>query len=165
MKHQLHNENRKLTKSQRSEKKRKKLLEDTSRVVHTAVFRVMNLSDSKIRWKIKTNAKQYNLTGCMMLFSRMNMVMVEGGNTSLFFQNVLQCWYRKRNHFHLCENRHHCGQNLHEQITKGTELKSALWKRVFQQLLKGCPFWTFESLIWSVCQNYCFFMLLSKESI
>jgi U4/U6 small nuclear ribonucleoprotein PRP3 len=79
MKHQLHNENRKLTKSQRSEKKRKKLLEDTSRVVHTAVFRVMNLSDSKIRWKIKTNAKQYNLTGCMMLFSRMNMVMVEGG--------------------------------------------------------------------------------------
>jgi len=79
MKHQLHNENRKLTKSQRSEKKRKKLLEDTSRVVHTAVFRVNDLSDSKIRWKIKTNAKQYNLTGCMMLFKHMNMVMVEGG--------------------------------------------------------------------------------------
>jgi len=79
MKHQLHNENRKLTKSQRSEKKRKQLLEDTSKMVHTAVFRVDNLSDSKIRWKIKTNAKQYNLTGCMMLYKRMNMVMVEGG--------------------------------------------------------------------------------------
>ena len=88
MKHQLHNENRKLTKSQRSEKKRKKLLEDTSRVVHTAVFRVNDLSDSKIRWKIKTNAKQYNLTGCMMLFKHMNMVMVEGGNLTSFPQFI-----------------------------------------------------------------------------
>lgn len=79
MKHLLHNENRRLTPSQRSEKKRKQLLEDTNKEVHVSVFRVSNLSDTKIQWKIKTNAKQYNLTGRMLLFKNMNMVLVEGG--------------------------------------------------------------------------------------
>jgi len=79
MKHELHNEQRKLTASQRSDKKRKKLQEDVSTGVHTAVFRIYNLDDSQIRWKITVNAKQYNLTGCMMMHKKMSMVMVEGG--------------------------------------------------------------------------------------
>jgi len=79
MKHQLHNESRKLTKVQKSEKKRRKLLEDTTREVYTAVFRIEDLSDKKIRWKIKINAMEYNLTGCMIIYKPMNMVIVEGG--------------------------------------------------------------------------------------
>jgi len=79
MKHQLHNESRKLTKIQKSEKKRKKLLENTTKEVCTVIFRIEDLSDKKIRWKIKMNAIQYNLTGCMLIFKPMNMVIVEGG--------------------------------------------------------------------------------------
>jgi U4/U6 small nuclear ribonucleoprotein PRP3 len=61
--HEMRNLARKLTPAERREKKRKKLLEDTSRQVHVAVFSVKDLSFGKLRFKVDVNAQQYNLTG------------------------------------------------------------------------------------------------------
>merc|ERR1719461_1202856 len=81
MQHELHNESRKLTKKERSEKRKKKLQEDTSRQVHVALFRVADLSDGKKRYKVDIHASQYNLTGRALRLKDepINLVVVEGG--------------------------------------------------------------------------------------
>ncbi|KAI8910579.1 pre-mRNA processing factor 3-domain-containing protein [Powellomyces hirtus] len=69
----------KLTDEQRKEKKRKKLLEDTSNLVQVAVFRINDLTHPQHKYKVDINAQQLNLTGVAILYSGMNMVIVEGG--------------------------------------------------------------------------------------
>ena len=61
--HEMRNLARKLTPAERKEKKRKKLVEDTSRQVTVAVFRVKDFSYGKVRFKVDVNAQQLNLTG------------------------------------------------------------------------------------------------------
>lgn len=61
--HEMRNQARKLTPAERKEKKRKKLQEDTSRVVYVAIFRVKDFSDPKQRFKVDVNAQQLNLSG------------------------------------------------------------------------------------------------------
>ena len=42
-------------------------------------FRVKNLSDSAKKYKVETNAKQLYMTGCVILYEDVNVVVVEGG--------------------------------------------------------------------------------------
>ncbi|KAJ3158723.1 hypothetical protein HDU86_002688 [Geranomyces michiganensis] len=70
---------KKLTDEQRKEKKRQKLLEDTSNLVDVAVFRINDLSHPQHKYKVNINAEQHNLTGTAILYSGMSIVIVEGG--------------------------------------------------------------------------------------
>jgi len=78
-KHEAANEERKLSKEERTDKKIKKLKEDTSLGVHTAVYRVLNLSNPKKKFKVDTNATQLYLTGAVVMMKEMVLVIVEGG--------------------------------------------------------------------------------------
>ena len=61
--HEMRNLARKLTPAEKKEKKRKKLLEDTSRQVFVAIFRVKDFSDPKHRFKVDVNVQQLNISG------------------------------------------------------------------------------------------------------
>ncbi len=77
--HEEHNKSRALTPAQKAEKHKKKLHEDTSREVHTCVFRTGDLTDGQRRFKIDVNANQHGMTGCVVICGDMNVVVVEGG--------------------------------------------------------------------------------------
>ena len=79
-KHEEANAARKLTPEQRKAKKLKKLKEDLSCGVHVTVYRVRDLSNQAIKFKVDMNAQQYHLTGCVLLFHNVNLVIVEGGD-------------------------------------------------------------------------------------
>eukprot|EP01083_Nonionella_stella_P182180 654708_1 len=77
MAHLLHNEERRLTKTERREKKRTKLQEEPDTIT-VAVFKVTDLSSAQHRYKVDINAQQFNLTGVCVLCGRCNVVVVEG---------------------------------------------------------------------------------------
>jgi U4/U6 small nuclear ribonucleoprotein PRP3 len=98
--HLEHNESKKLTDEQRKEKKRLKLLEDTSESVFVAVFRyamkyfpnfrVKNLDHNHFKFKVDKNAQQHNLTGTAILYPAFNLVIVEGGPKGIkFYKNLM----------------------------------------------------------------------------
>ena len=62
-KHEAANEERKLSKAQRTEKKINKLKEDTSLGVHVSLYKLLDLSNPKKKFKVDTNATQLYLTG------------------------------------------------------------------------------------------------------
>ena len=43
------------------------------------VYRVRDLSRPAIKFKVDMNAQQYHLTGCVLLYRDVNLVIVEGG--------------------------------------------------------------------------------------
>ena len=47
------------------------------------VYRVRDLSKPAIKFKVDMNAQQYHLTGCVMLYRDVNLVIVEGGRYNL----------------------------------------------------------------------------------
>ncbi|CAL1277740.1 unnamed protein product [Larinioides sclopetarius] len=77
--HEEANAARKLTVEQKRDKKIRKLKEDTSTGVHVAVYRVLNLSNPAKKFKVEMNAKQLFMTGCVLLYRNINIVVVEGG--------------------------------------------------------------------------------------
>lgn len=79
--HEMRNQAAKLTPKQKKEKKVRKLLEDTSKGVHVAVFRVLDLSHRKFQFKVDVNAQQHFLSGVVLLCEEpgKNLVVVEGG--------------------------------------------------------------------------------------
>lgn len=77
--HEEANAARKLTAEQKREKKIKKLKEDTSTGVYVALYRVFNLSNPAKKFKVEMNAKQLFMTGCVLLYRNINIVVVEGG--------------------------------------------------------------------------------------
>ena len=78
-KHEKANVERKLTPEERKAKKLRKLKEDLSCGVHVTVYRVRDLSNPAIKFKVDMNAQQYHLTGCVLLYQDVNIVVVEGG--------------------------------------------------------------------------------------
>ncbi|VDN42520.1 unnamed protein product [Gongylonema pulchrum] len=78
-KHETANQQRKLTKEQRSEKKIRKIKEDTSLAVHAALYKVKSLAHPAKRFKVEMNAKQLHMTGLILLHNNINLVIVEGG--------------------------------------------------------------------------------------
>ncbi|KAK8729549.1 hypothetical protein OTU49_008539 [Cherax quadricarinatus] len=77
--HQDANAARKLTPEQLREKKVRKIKEDTSTGIHVAVYKVTDFSNGSHKFKVETNAKQLFLTGTVVLFKDINVVVVEGG--------------------------------------------------------------------------------------
>ncbi|KAG8194722.1 hypothetical protein JTE90_026373 [Oedothorax gibbosus] len=77
--HEEANAARKLTVEQKREKKVRKLKEDVSTGVNVAVYRVFNLSNPAKKFKVEMNAKQLFMTGCVILYRNINIVVVEGG--------------------------------------------------------------------------------------
>ncbi|VDO42912.1 unnamed protein product [Brugia timori] len=78
-KHEVTNQQRKLTKEQRSEKKIRKIKEDTSLAVHMTVYKVKSLAHPAKKFKVEMNAKQLHMTGLILLHNNINLVIVEGG--------------------------------------------------------------------------------------
>ena len=77
--HEKMNADRKLTPDQRKQKMVRKLKEDTTAGVNVAVFRCKNLSNPAKKFKVETNAKQLFMSGCVVLYEDVNVVVVEGG--------------------------------------------------------------------------------------
>ncbi|CAL1540677.1 unnamed protein product [Lymnaea stagnalis] len=77
--HEEANAARKLTVEQRRDKKISKIKEDTSQGVYVSVYRVRDLSDPAIKFKVETNANQLYMTGITVIYKDCNLVVVEGG--------------------------------------------------------------------------------------
>jgi len=77
--HEAANASRKLTPAQKKAKSSRKLTEDTSAGVTVAVYRVKNLQNPAKKWKIEKNAAQLFMTGTVLLYQDVNIVVVEGG--------------------------------------------------------------------------------------
>ncbi|KAI1280673.1 U4/U6 small nuclear ribonucleoprotein Prp3 [Halotydeus destructor] len=77
--HEDANEARKLTVDQKRQKKVKKVKEDTSLGVHVAVYRLLSLHNPAKKFKVEVNAKQLLMTGVIILYKNINVVVVEGG--------------------------------------------------------------------------------------
>lgn len=78
--HLEHNEAKKLTGEQKKEKKLRKFQEDLSMTgIHVIVYRVLNLSSSALKYKVSINAKQLTMTGIILLYKDINVIVVEGG--------------------------------------------------------------------------------------
>lgn len=78
--HEDANNARKLTAEQKSEKKIRKIKEDTSCGVHVSVYRIRELQDNASKkFKVETNAKQLHMTGTVVLFRDCCVIVVEGG--------------------------------------------------------------------------------------
>ena len=81
--HEKANEARKLTPAQKKAKTLRKLKEDLSCGVHVTVYRVHDLSNQAVRFKVDMNAQQLHLSGRLLLFRDINIVVVEGGPKGL----------------------------------------------------------------------------------
>eukprot|EP00979_Chaetoceros_neogracilis_P011495 scaffold2858_cov256-Chaetoceros_neogracile.AAC.7 len=81
LKHEKMNAERKLTKEQRSEKREKKLTEDTGEAVSVALFLVKDMSHRYHRTKVDLNAQQNKITGGVLECEnpKMSLVICEGG--------------------------------------------------------------------------------------
>ncbi|XP_077993546.1 U4/U6 small nuclear ribonucleoprotein Prp3-like [Glandiceps talaboti] len=77
--HEEANAARKLTTEQRREKKQKKISEDTSLGVTVAVYRIRDLTSPSKKFKVEANTTQLNMTGFVVLYRDVNVVVVEGG--------------------------------------------------------------------------------------
>ncbi|KJE96520.1 pre-mRNA processing factor PRP3 [Capsaspora owczarzaki ATCC 30864] len=82
-KHLADNESRKLKPEERRAKRLEKRMRDTQFSVNVAVFLVKDLSNPRYRYKVDINAQQYLLTGIVVHFQDMNLVIVEGGPRSI----------------------------------------------------------------------------------
>ena len=77
--HEEHNESRKLTDAERAAKKKRKIMENTSTGVNVSVYRVHDLSDPAVKFKVEANCNQLHMTGIVLLCKNSNVVVVEGG--------------------------------------------------------------------------------------
>ncbi|KAF7730098.1 hypothetical protein EC973_003044 [Apophysomyces ossiformis] len=78
-KHEMANEQRKLTPEERRAKILNKLKENQKISNEVAVFKINNCSHPKHRFKIETNAQQHQLSGMVIVNPRCSIVIVEGG--------------------------------------------------------------------------------------
>ena len=53
--------------------------------VHVTVYRVRDLSNPKTKFKVDMNAQQYHLTGCVLLYKDVNLVILEGGEGDILW--------------------------------------------------------------------------------
>lgn len=77
--HEEANASRKLTGEQKKQKKIKKVREDTTLGVYVSVYRVLNLNNPAKKFKVEANIKQLLMTGVVVLYKNVNVVVVEGG--------------------------------------------------------------------------------------
>jgi len=77
--HETANQERKLTPAQKKEKSARKLKEDVTSGINVAVYRVKDLRSAAKKWKLEKNAQQLYMTGTVLLYQDVNIVVVEGG--------------------------------------------------------------------------------------
>jgi len=77
--HETANQERKLTPAQKKEKSARKLKEDVTSGINVAVYRVKDLRNPAKKWKLEKNAQQLFMTGTVLLYQDVNIVVVEGG--------------------------------------------------------------------------------------
>ena len=77
--HETANQERKLTPAQKKEKIARKLKEDTTSGINVAVYRVKDLRNRAKKCKLEKNAQQLFMTGTVLLYQDVNIVVVEGG--------------------------------------------------------------------------------------
>lgn len=83
-KHDLMNEERKLTREEKHEKFESRLEDDRNNGCFSCVFKIGRLVSPKNLYKVDVNAKEYQLTGvCVRLKGGISMVIVEGGSKAL----------------------------------------------------------------------------------
>lgn len=82
-KHEAENEARKKTKEERREKAHMKIEKDKEAGLQAAVFRITDMRNPQHRFKVDINARQWEMTGTLLLFNDCNVVVVEGGLKAL----------------------------------------------------------------------------------
>ncbi|CAL5090612.1 unnamed protein product [Urochloa decumbens] len=82
---------RKLTPSERREKKERKLFDDPTNTVETivCVYKISDLSHPQTRFKVDVNAQENRLTGAAVITDGISVVVVEGGKKSIKRYNKL----------------------------------------------------------------------------
>ncbi|WVZ71383.1 hypothetical protein U9M48_019975 [Paspalum notatum var. saurae] len=82
---------RKLTPSERREKKERKLFDDPTNTVETivCVYKIRDLSHPQTRFKVDVNAQENRLTGAAVITDTISVVVVEGGKKSIKRYNKL----------------------------------------------------------------------------
>lgn len=84
MKHNLMNEERKLSKEEKRKKLDKKKEDDLKKGVFCLVCKVKRLVNPKHEYKVDINAKQYGLVGaCLTLIDGESLIIAEGGHKNL----------------------------------------------------------------------------------
>lgn len=78
-KHVQENEERKLSKEEKAEKVARNQENDVAREVHLLVYKINNLSNGSIRWKLSKNAEQLGCTGVLILCPKFCLCICEGG--------------------------------------------------------------------------------------
>lgn len=82
-KHEVMNEERKLTKEQRREKLAAQQEQDAALGIFVSVYRIESLASGRNRFKVSKNAEQNALTGICIMHPKFNLVIVEGGKHSI----------------------------------------------------------------------------------
>ena len=72
-----------MTPAQKKAKNSRKLQEDTTAGVWVAVYRVKDLHNPAKKWKLERNATQLFMSGTVVLYQDVNIVVVEGGPKQL----------------------------------------------------------------------------------
>jgi U4/U6 small nuclear ribonucleoprotein PRP3 len=78
-KHLHENEERKLSKEEKAEKLARNQEKDIAREVHLLVYKINNLSNGSIRWKLSKNAEQLGCTGVLILCPKFCLCICEAG--------------------------------------------------------------------------------------
>ena len=89
LQHQMKNQMSKLTPMERRAKKEAKIQRDKEKETLVAVFRVLDLSNGRHKFKVETNALQNQLTGVCVRYGKTNVVIVEGGPKAVSFYKKL----------------------------------------------------------------------------
>ncbi|OTF75196.1 U4/U6 small nuclear ribonucleoprotein Prp3-like protein [Euroglyphus maynei] len=77
--HEEANAARRLTGEQKKQKKIRKIKEDTNTGVNVAVYRILDLNNPAKKFKVEANIKQLLMTGVVVIYKNINVVVVEGG--------------------------------------------------------------------------------------
>lgn len=89
-KHVEDNRSRKLTRDEKVAKAIRKVAEDTTLAVHVTVFKLKSLANPAKKFKVMMNAKQLQMTGCVILLEDINVVVMEGGpKQQKFYKNLM----------------------------------------------------------------------------
>ena len=77
--HEEANASRKLTSEQKKQKKIRKIKEDTNTGVNVVVYRILDLNNPAKKFKVEANMKQLLMTGVVVIYKNVNVIVAEGG--------------------------------------------------------------------------------------
>ena len=81
--HEARNQERKLSRDQRLRKRVKKYSVDAQRELMVCAFRVGDASHPQNRFKLRSKAQEYCMTGCVLSCGQVNIIIAEGGPAAM----------------------------------------------------------------------------------